>query len=215
MVQVRLASTMTTYGDYEGAEQNFTAAIPVLEAQLGENHSSTISALNNLGYLYSFEGDAARAEQIHRSLLERNIEKHGPVHQAVADSYQNLAAAINGQGRFDESIPLHRNAYEIYKEIFNDKHYMIAFPLMSIAKVELERGNGAAAEAVSREALQRLEAIVPGTFLEGVARCLVGLSLEEQGRVDEGAALVESAHPLMESGNIPDPYPALCRLPGS
>ena len=42
-----------------------------------------------------------------------------------------------------------------------------------------------------------------------------GFFFEEQGRVDEGAALVESAHPLMESGNIPDPYPALCRLPGS
>ena len=213
LVQVRLASTMTTYRDFEGSERNFTAAIPVLEAQLGENHSSTISALNNLGYLYSFKGDEVRAEQIHRVLLERNIAKHGPVHQAVADSYQNLAAAINGQGRYDESIPLHRNAYEIYKAIFNDKHYMIAFPLMSIAKVELGRGNGSDAEVVSREALKRLEAIVPGTFLEGVARCLVGLSLEQQGSVAEGAALVESSHALMASGNIPDPYPALCRVP--
>jgi len=213
LVQVRLASTMTTYGDYEGSERNFAAAIPMLEAQLGKNHSSTISALNNLGYLYSFNGDNARAEQIHRSLLERNIAKHGPVHRAVADSYQNLAATINEQGRFDESIPYHRRAYDIYREIFNDKHYMIAFPLMSIAKVELERGNGAAAETASREAMTRLEAAAPGTFLEGVARCLVGLSLEEQGNKEEGTALVESSHTMMATGNIPDPYPALCRLP--
>jgi serine/threonine-protein kinase len=212
LVQIRLASTMTTYDDYEGSERNFSAAIPILEAQLGENHSSTISALNNLGYLYSFKGDYAGAEQIHRSLLERNIAKHGPVHRAVADSYQNLAAAINEQGRFDESVPLHRNAYEIYKQIFNDEHYMVAFPLMSIAKVELGRGNGQAAEEASREALSRLEATVPGTFLEGVARCLTGLSLEQQGNAEAGQRLVDSSHALMQQGNIPDPYPELCRL---
>ena len=213
LVQVRLASTMTTYGEYEASERNFLAAIPVLEDKLGEEHSSTLSALNNLGYLYSFAGDHVRAEEIHRSLLERNIAKHGPVHRAVADSYQNLAAAVHDQGQSREAIPLHRNAYEIYKEIFNDQHYMIGFPLMSVAKVEIELGDGLAAEIVAREALERLRVAAPGTFLEGVALCLVGLSLEEQGQFDEGSALVESAHPLMTSGNIPSPYPSICRLP--
>ena len=90
---------------------------------------------------------------------------------------------------------------------------MIAFPLLSIAKVELERGNAKAAERASGEALSRFESAVPGTFLEGVDRCLIGLSLEQQGRPDEGGAMAESSHPLMATGNIPDPYPELCRLP--
>jgi serine/threonine-protein kinase len=215
LVQVRLASTMTTYGDFENSEKNFRASIPALEAKLGENHSSTLSALNNLGYLYSFKGDQVKAEEIHRDLLQRNIAKHGPVHRAVADSYQNLAAAVHDQGRLQEAIPLHRSAYDIYKEIFNDQHYMIAFPLMSMAKVEINLGEGVAAEITSREALERLRATAPGTFLEGVALCLLGLSLEQQGQIDEGSALVESAHSLMDTGNIPNPYPALCRLPGA
>lgn len=215
LVKVRLASTMTNYGEYESSEKNFIAAIPVLQDKLGADHSSTISALNNLGYLYSFAGDHVRAEEIHRDLLQRNIAKHGPVHRAVADSYQNLAAAVHVQGRLPEAIPLHRSAYEIYKEIFNDQHYIIAFPLMSMAKVEIELGEGVAAELIAREALERLQATAPGTFLEGVALCLLGLSLETQGQLDEGSALVESAHPLMETGNIPDPYPTLCRVPGA
>ena len=215
LVQVRLASTMTTYGDYENSEKNFRASIPVLEAKLGEDHSSTLSALNNLGYLYSFRGDHVKAEEIHRALLQRNIAKHGPVHRAVGDSYQNLAAAVHDQGRLREAIPLHRSAYDIYKEIFNDQHYMIAFPLMSMAKVELSLGEGIAAETISREALERLRTTAPGTFLEGVALCLLGLSLEQQGQMDEGSTLVKSAHPLMEAGNIPDPYPVLCRMPGA
>lgn len=213
LVQVRLASTMTSYRQYEDSEKSFLTAIPVLERKLGQDHSSTMSALNNLGYLYSFKGDDARAEEIHRSLLERNIAKHGPVHRAVADSYQNLASAIYEQGRFDESIPLHRSAYTIYREIFNNQHHIIAFPLLSIAKVELERGNSRAAEIASREALTRFSSTAPGTFLEGVARCMIGLSLEQRGRADEGGAMVESSHLLMATGNIPDPYPELCRLP--
>jgi serine/threonine-protein kinase len=215
LVRVRLASTMTMFGDYERSEQNFLEAIPVLEARLGKDHGSTLSALNNLGYLYHRRKDQVMAEQIHAELLERQIAKRGPVHRAVADVYQNLAGAITHLGRYDESIPLHQQAYEIYKSVLNEDNYMIAFPLLSIAYAELQRNNAAAAERAAREALSRFEATVSGTFLEGVARCLVGLSLEQQGRTAEGGAMVSSSHELMKTGSIPDPYPALCRFPAS
>ena len=214
-VRIRLASTMTMYGDFEGSEKNFLAAIPVLERQLGPEHSSTLGALNNLGYLYSRSKAEAKGEEIHRELLERRIAKNGPSHRSVGDSYQNLAGVITKQGRYDESVPLHRKAYDIYKSVLNDDNYMIAFPLLSISYAELQRARGAAAETAAREALSRFEASVPGTFLEGVARCLVGLSLEQQGKVEEGSALVDASHDLMNTGSIPDPYPALCRMPGS
>jgi tetratricopeptide (TPR) repeat protein len=214
-VRIRLASTMTMYGDFEGSEKNFLAAIPVLERQLGPEHSSTLGALNNLGYLYSRSKAEAKAEKIHRELLQRRIAKNGPSHRSVGDSYQNLAGVITKQGRYDESVPLHRKAYDIYKSVLNDDNYMIAFPLLSISYAELQRARGAAAETAAREALSRFEASVPGTFLEGVARCLVGLSLEQQGSVEEGSALVDASHDLMKTGSIPDPYPALCRMPGS
>ena len=213
LVRVRLASSMTIFGDYGGSERNFKAAIPVLESRLGEDDSTTLGALNNLGYLYNRRNDYANAERIHRELLERQIEKHGPVHRAVADSYQNLAGAITQLGRYDESIPLHRKAYEIYKAVLNDDNYIIAFPLLSTAYAELQRHDARAAEAAAREALSRFEASVPGTFFEGVARCLLGLSLEQEGSNEKGKALVESSRELMKTGSIPDPYPALCGVP--
>jgi tetratricopeptide (TPR) repeat protein len=153
------------------------------------------------------------AEQIHAELLNRQIAKRGPVHREVAISYQNLASAITHLGRYDESIPLHQEAYRIYKDVLNDDNYMIAFPLLSIAYAELQRNNAGAAEQAAREALGRFEATVGGSYLEGVARCLVGLSLEQQGRTAEGGEMVRASHTLMKSGSVPDPYPALCRLP--
>ena len=213
LVQVRLASSMTTRGEYEDSERNFLAAIPVLEARLGKNHGSTLSALNNLGYLYHGEGDLAGAERIHRELLARNLSKHGASHRAVGDSYQNLASAIMHQGRFEESLPLHRKAYETFRSVLNDDNYVIAMPLLSIAYSELQLGDARAAGAAAREALERLAATPAVRHLEGVARCLVGLGLEREGRVSEGAALVVESHALIGTAKLPEPYPELCRLP--
>jgi tetratricopeptide (TPR) repeat protein len=213
-VHTQLAATLTRIGDYAESEHNFMAAIPVLEAQLGEEHSVTLSALNNLGYLYTFSGQLVKAEQLYRQLLERQLIKNGLIHRIIGDSYQNLASTITKQGRYDESIPLHRKAYEVYKSVFNDEHYIIAFPLLSISYAELQLDHGQRAESSAGEALSRFEATVPGSFLEGVAQCLVGLSLEKQGRVNEGNAMVIASHELMKKGSIPDPYPDLCRLTG-
>jgi hypothetical protein len=130
----------------------------------------------------------------------------------VADSYQNLAGAITYQGRYNESIPLHRKAYEIYREVVNDDNFVIAFPLLSISYAELHRDDGPAAEEAAREALVRFEAAVGGSYLEGIARCLLGLSLEAQGRAGEGSAMLKRSHELMSAASIPDPYPELCRI---
>jgi tetratricopeptide (TPR) repeat protein len=213
LVQVRLASSLTNRGEYEASEQNFLAAIPVLEARLGKDHGSTLGALNNLGYLYHGRGDLGSAERIHRELLERNRSKHGDLHRAVGDSYQNLASAIMHQGRYDESLPLHRKAHETFKAVLNDDNYVIAIPLLSIAYAELQVGNVPAAENAAREALQRLGATSAARHLEGVARCLVGVSLERRGQGAEGAALVTASHALIGTVSLPDPYPELCRLP--
>lgn len=212
-VRIRLASSLTMFGDYSRSEQNFLAAIPVLESSLGENHGSTLGALNNLGFLYHRRKDHAMAEEIHATLLKRRMGRFGPAHRAVADSYQNLASAITQLGRYKESVPLHREAYRIYREVLNDDNYIIAFPLLSIAYAELQRNESAEAEAAAREALARFEATVGGSYLEGVARCLLGLSLEQQGRVEEGGPFITGSHELMRTGSVPEPYPSLCRMP--
>jgi len=215
-VQLRLASTLTNKGEYETSEKHFLAAIPVLESQLGKDHAATMNAINNLGYLYLRMGAYQRAESLFTSLREHQLAKLGPRSREVADSTQNLAGAITKQGRFDESIPLHWQAHGIFNEVIGPGHYVAAFPLLSIAYAELKRGQAANSEQASRRAREIFEIALPGSFLVGVASCLTGLALEQQGATEEGAAMVEASHALMLTGSIPDPYPELCRLnPGS
>jgi eukaryotic-like serine/threonine-protein kinase len=212
LIQVRLASSLTNRGEYEASARIFEATIPVLEARLGPDHASTLGALNNLGYLLHGRKDLAGAEAIHREILRRKLAKHGAEHREVAESYQNLASALTHQGRYDESIPLHWRAHDIFKAVLNADNYVIAVPLLSVAYAELQRDDLAAAEAVARAALERLESAAARTYLAGVARCLVGLTLERRGQTSEGGRLVEAARAELAGASLPDPYPTLCRL---
>ena len=215
LVRLRRASSLTNSGDYAAAEEIFRAVIPLLEDKLGREHGTTLGALNNLGYLHHRRGDLAGAERIHAELVRRNVAKHGAAHRAVADSYQNLAGALTHQARYDESLPLHQQAYDLFRQVLNDDNYVIAIPLLSIAYVQLQRGEAAAAEAAAREAMLRLQPGPAANHLQGVARCLLGLSLERQGHTKDGAALIAESHQLMTGASIPDPYPTLCRLPAA
>ena len=213
LVKARLAATLTNFGEYEASEAHFQSVIPVLQSQLGAEHSLTLTTLSNLGYLYNRSGDHVAAERLYRDLLARNLAKRGEASRAVAEVVQNLASAIAKQGRYAEAIPLHRQAYETFRALYDDGNFVIAFPLLSLALAELQIGNGPAAEAYAREALERFENTLPGTHFVGVAQCLVGLSREAQGDPAGGSALLESAQEFMREGSIPDPYPALCKIP--
>src|SRR5690606_26859973 len=59
--RIELASALTQVGDYERSKQQFLEAIPVLEARSGPEHSDTLSALNNLGFLYHRSGSYQQA----------------------------------------------------------------------------------------------------------------------------------------------------------
>ena len=210
-VQVRLASSLTWIRKFDESERNFKAALPVLESQLGRDHSRTVTALSNFAFMYMNKGDDERAEAIFLELLERQKRLFGPGSRAVADTSQNLGAMYITQERYSEAVALLHTAYHNYREVLNDGNYVIAYPLLTLAYAELQRGNAAAAEMAAAEALSRFMAAVPDSFLRGVAQCLVGVSLEHQGKADEGTPLVLDSHPYLGQADIGDHYRALCR----
>ena len=200
--------------DARRSEENYRKGIGILESKLGRQHGATLKALQDYGEAMNVSGRHSESEAVFRELVDRLVEEHGESHKSVADNYQNLATTITYQERYDESVPVHRKAYEIYKTVLDDGNYIIAFPLLSIASIEVERENAAEATATAQEALERLRKAVPGTYVEGVAMCLVGLSLEQQNRIDEGSAMVEASHELILKRDVLVPkYLKLCRVP--
>jgi serine/threonine-protein kinase len=210
-----IGANLLELGEYQGAKARYSAGLRIYDAKLGPDHAETAAFYNDYALLLSFLGELAAAEDIFRQVIESYTRLRGADHHLVANSYQNLATMITRQGRVDEALPLHWKAYEVYQASGWD-HYRIVYPLLSIAAIEIQRRNAAEAESAATEALQAFRAAVPGSYLEGVALCLVGLAREQQGKVAEGAAMVAASHELIGPDNlIGSRYRPLCRLPGS
>jgi len=213
-VVLAIARNHVYLGDIERAKENYAVGLRIYDKLLGPMHTNTIAHLNNYGFLLARIKDNVGAEAVHRELSERLEASVGENHRLVADNYQNLASALYRQGRYDEALPLHRKAYEIYGQVLEDDHYIGVFPLLSIAYIELQQQHPAEAEAAADTALQRFRAVVPDSFLEGVATCLVGVAKERQGATVEGAAMVEASHAMLDPSNLEgSPYLELCRYP--
>ncbi len=200
--------------DYERAKENYATGLEIYETQLGLLHGATIAHLNNYGFMLMAINDYAGGEAVHRDLVERLTKSRGENHRLVADNYQNLASAIYRQGRLEEALPMHRKAYEIYSKVLDKDHYIGMYPLLSIAYIELQRDNAMEAESVAVTALSKFRSTVPGSFLEGVATCLVGVAKEKRGELEEGSAMVEASHPMIDPRALAgSPYIELCRVP--
>jgi tetratricopeptide (TPR) repeat protein len=207
-MRTRVASALTQIGEYEAAERRYLETLPIMTAELGPEHPDTLSTRNNLGYLYSAWGRFAEAEAIHRALLKSNLAI-APDSQAVAYNYQNLASAVASQGRAEEALELHQQAFERFSAVFNPHHYLTALPLLSSAYLLLELGRPAEAENSAARALDRLETAQPDTYLVGIARCLEGTAQHRQGDL-RGLDRVAEARSLMNHIRVPDNYARLC-----
>ena len=202
-------------GEFEQAKATYDIGLEIFDEQLGTEHRDALAHWNNYGFLLMGMRDDAGAEAVHREVIDRAVNSHGENNRLVADNYQNLGGAINRQGRYEEALRMHRKAHDIYKNVLEQDHYIAVFPLLSIAYIELQRNNGAAAEAAAADALSTFRETVPGTYLEGVALCLVGLGKEQSGNAEEGASLILASHEIMQpvpQNIVNSPYYELCRL---
>jgi len=212
-VRSQAAAIHSNLAEYEQAEQEFEAVIPVYEAHLGRNHGETLSTINNLAVVYIRDGRNEPAKKIYRDVLQRYRDKYGDQHRFVANSYQNLATALTRTGRYAESIPLHQRAFDIYQSVLPQDQPTVAFPLLTKAFAEVHRDRFEDAESTARQAQEILERTGADEYLVGIAQCLVARAIEGQGRLSEGDEMLAESHASLVGGSVPDPYREFCRLP--
>ena len=94
-------------------ERKYNEAIPLAEQalairkeQLGDNHPSTATSLNNLAELYDSQGRYTEAEPLYVQALAIRKEQLGDNHADTANSLNNLAVFYHVQGRYTEAEPL-------------------------------------------------------------------------------------------------------------
>jgi tetratricopeptide (TPR) repeat protein len=128
-----LAALYQSQGRYSEAEPLYKQALAIRKAQLGDNHPSTATSLNNLAELYRLQGRYSEAEPLYKEALPITKTQLGDNHPDTAISLNNLAALYQSQGRYSEAEPLYKQALVIWKKQLGDNHPFIATSLNNVA----------------------------------------------------------------------------------
>ena len=107
---------------YAEAEPLLERALAIYEQQLGPEHPSTATSLNNLAGLYRLQGKYPEAEPLLERALAIREQQLGPEHPDTATSLNNLASLYQAQGKYPEAEPLYQRALAIYTRAFGPKH---------------------------------------------------------------------------------------------
>ena len=90
-------------------------AVQICLAEYGEEHESTIIALNNSGSFFMFAGEPQKAlanYELSLKILQKGLGKE---HKALAKPYHGVAIAQSALGRYDEAIANFGSAIRCYE----------------------------------------------------------------------------------------------------
>ncbi len=140
-------------GRYSEAEPLYLDALNIYRSQLGNEHPSTATSLNNLALLYSAQGRYREAEPLYLDALNIRRNQLGTEHLDTANSLNNLAALYYSQGRDREAEPLLLNALNIRRSQLGDEHPDTATSLNNLAELYRAQGRDREAEPLYLDAL--------------------------------------------------------------
>ena len=104
------AISLYKQGHYDQAVVTEKKALQVAEQNLGPDHPTVATVLNNLARAYYEQGQYAQAEPLYKRSLAIREKALGPDHPDVATSLNNLAALFRKTGREKEAKALEDRA---------------------------------------------------------------------------------------------------------
>jgi tetratricopeptide (TPR) repeat protein len=181
-------------GRWDEAGQLYAEVLRTVSATDGESADALASVYHNIGGLLHARGDYAGAEPPARKAWRLSRETRG------SDDIQTMvhavayAAVLDGLDRWDESIPIYRQALTIFERLYGPDHPEVGATLHNLGAVLAATGSHDEAEDCYRRALTVAERTI-GTDAPATAltRQNLGQLLCTVGRREEGLLLLESA----------------------
>jgi tetratricopeptide (TPR) repeat protein len=89
---------------------------------LGKAHPDTAMAYNNIGMVYSKQGDYEKALEWNRKALVIFEKVLGKAHPDLAKVYNNIGLLYYGQGNYEKALAELLNAYRIQRQALKETH---------------------------------------------------------------------------------------------
>jgi serine/threonine protein kinase len=158
LAESNLSTVLQKLGALDEAKALQIKSLNVLQEVLGEDHTHSIHALNNLAVIYLRQFQYAQAEQAANQVLELYLEKLGASSYETAVAYLNTVAYLIRKKDYEAALQRVAKAKEILNPILPPQHYIHAVPLFAEALIyaKTNRGNPALEAAEKAKALLQL-----------------------------------------------------------
>jgi nucleoside phosphorylase/tetratricopeptide (TPR) repeat protein len=125
----------------------------------GEEHPSTISAMNNLANTLGDQGQLDEAAKMFKEVLEKRKRILGEEHPDTISAMNNLANTLGDQGQIDEAAKMLKGVLEMRKHILGEEHPSTISAMNNLASTLGDQGQLDEAIPLLEVAVQRMRRI--------------------------------------------------------
>ena len=201
---VALGQLRDAQAKYDEAERLIRQGRDMSRALLGPADPVVAKATTALGQVLENRGAYTQAIPT----LEEAVRLHSAPNGDQADLVASLTELANTQfyaGHFAESETLNQRVLPLQRQLFGERHPIVADTLINLGAIELEASRFAEAERLDREALGIIRDWYGRDHPETAsALTLLGRAIIQQGRLDEAAGMMQEALAIQERvyGNV-------------
>jgi len=182
-----LAQYFDERGKYDDALKLFKEALQIHRTLRNQNNEAI--CLNNIGNTYLFKGDYDNARIYFEQALQLREKINVPTD--IADTVHNLAEVSANSGQYDQALSQYMRALGLYRTA-GDKHG-IAVEAYSVGTIFEYQGRYGSAQDSKKQALENLREVQENSFWMGEVLGGYGNDLSLNGRLDEGAKMLDEA----------------------
>ena len=135
---------LTTAGLFESTYMaNYDRAMQYHRAALNYARTDSLKATsyNNIGFVYSEQGDYSRALSCYEKALQIQLQIYGRQHPSVATIYNNMGGMYIDQGDYDQALACYKKALSIQLQVYGEQHAAVAMSYNNIGGVYDNLGN--------------------------------------------------------------------------
>ena len=171
---------------YDDALEYFKRALRHSIIQYDEFSDWTARLYNNIGSIYSSQGDYEKALEYYNRALEIDEKVFGTEHPDVAQLYNNIGLIYYSQGDYEKALEYYNRALEIWEKVFGTEHPNVATSYNNIGSIYNSQGDYEKALEYFKKALVICEKVL-GTEHPNVAQLYnnIGFIYRSQGIYDK------------------------------
>ncbi|MCA9076646.1 MAG: CHAT domain-containing protein [Planctomycetaceae bacterium] len=181
-------------GDYPGAIEQFSSALSIRQAILGESDPESMQSMHSLAGVLNLAGEYERALPIQERVLQLRNQTLGPAHADTLASLNNLTTIFVSLGRLEEAKARHEQSLQLFREQLGEDHQYTLTAMTNLADVHALLHDYTTARMLLEQALRKQRQVLGESHRDTLQTCdQLGVVLLKLNDLVDARSLLEEA----------------------